>query len=159
AAELHSSADKLFDGKTTHDFGKVPRGPELKHTFQITNIYKYPIDITGYNSSCGCTAVKIAKQHILSGETADVEVVMDSRLFFGAHEVTIRVFFGPDDVASATLKISATVADAPGEAAKSDQELLQGLWHVINGGHGGRKFDDKDVARIKNLNVERTRLS
>ena len=54
AAQSTAWADKLFGGVTAHDFGVVPRGAQLKHSFKITNIYKEPLEITQVRVSCDC---------------------------------------------------------------------------------------------------------
>src|SRR5277367_5992120 len=41
-AQQSAWANKLF-AETTHDFGVVARGAQLKHSFKITNIYKEPL--------------------------------------------------------------------------------------------------------------------
>ncbi len=37
--------DKGFKGGTGHDFGSVPRGAELNHKFELTNIWAVPLEI------------------------------------------------------------------------------------------------------------------
>jgi hypothetical protein len=51
-------AEKMFN-KMDHDFATVARGADTVHKFEITNLYKQDMVITGVRSSCGCTSPSI----------------------------------------------------------------------------------------------------
>ena len=51
-------AEKMFN-KLDHDFATVARGADTVHKFEITNLYKQDMVITGVRSSCGCTSPSI----------------------------------------------------------------------------------------------------
>src|SRR6185295_14757121 len=80
-------AQKMFKGKTTHDFGTVPRGAQLKVDFPITNIYAVPMEITEIKPSCGCVTAVPTKKVLASRETGTIEVRMDGRRFSGTKNV------------------------------------------------------------------------
>src|SRR5215218_8047475 len=67
-------ADKLFSNELTHDFGVVPRGAQLKHSFKITNIYKVPLEITDVRVSCGCLKAEPSSKVIQPNETATLNI-------------------------------------------------------------------------------------
>jgi hypothetical protein len=119
AAQTTAWADKLFGGATTHDFGVVPRGAQLKHTFKMTNIYKEPLEITQLRASCTCVSAKASTSVLQPNESATLEVTMDGRQFSGPKSVRIFVSVGPKYVSTATLTLVANarqdVVFNPGE--------------------------------------------
>ncbi len=115
-------AEKMFtDGKLTHDFGTVPHGAQLAHTFTITNIYAVPMQITQITPSCGCVTAEAVKRVLNPRESTTIEVKMDGRNFTGPKKVDIRVTVGPDFMSTATLTVKANsrtdVVFNPGAAA------------------------------------------
>lgn len=100
-------ADKLFGGDTTHDFGVVARGAQLKHTFKLTNIYKVALDITDIKISCGCLRAEPSTRSLQPGETATLNILMDGKQFSGVKVIRVNITVGPKYVSTATLVISA----------------------------------------------------
>jgi hypothetical protein len=119
AAQTPAWADKMFGGITSHDFGVVPRGAQLKHSFKMTNIWKEPLEITQIRVSCSCLTAKASVGVLQPNESATLEIAMDGRLFNGPKNITIYVSVGPKYVSTATLKVSANarqdVVFNPGE--------------------------------------------
>ncbi|MCI0642935.1 MAG: DUF1573 domain-containing protein [Gemmataceae bacterium] len=112
-------ADKLFANQTSHDFGNVPRGAQLKHTFKITNIYKVPLEITNIRVTCGCLSVTGHPRVLQPNDSADFIINMDANRFNGPKTVRLYVTVGPEYVSTATLTLSANarldVVFNPGE--------------------------------------------
>lgn len=112
-------ANKLFSNEVSHDFGVVPRGAQLKHSFKLTNIYKVPLDITNVRVSCGCVTAKESAKTLQPGETGTINVNMDGTRFTGQKTVTIYVTVGPQFISTASLIVSANartdVVFNPGE--------------------------------------------
>ena len=46
-----SGVYKMFPDGTVHDFGKVKRGTQCKHSFRIVNTSKVPLEITSLRCS------------------------------------------------------------------------------------------------------------
>jgi hypothetical protein len=119
AAAQTAWADKLFANMTTHDFGAVPRGQQLKHTFKMTNIYKEPLDLTQVRVSCGCVTAIPTVKTLQPNETAELNITMDARQFSGPKSVRVYVTVGPKYVSTATLTVLANarsdVVFNPGE--------------------------------------------
>jgi hypothetical protein len=113
-------ADKLFAGETTHDFGTVVRGAQLKHSFKMTNIYKVPLDITDVRVSCGCLKAEASVKTLQPNETATLKVLMDGRQFAGSKTVRVLVTVGPKYISTATLTVS---ANARGDVAFSPTDI------------------------------------
>src|SRR5262245_45815601 len=62
-------AEKMFN-KTDHDFGTVARGADTVYRFEITNIYKQDMHVTGVRSSCGCTSPTVENPIVKTHEKA-----------------------------------------------------------------------------------------
>jgi Protein of unknown function (DUF1573) len=125
-AQQPAWADKLFGGETTHDFGTVAKGAQLKHSFKITNIYKVPLDITEVKVSCGCVRAEVSAKTLQPNETATLNINMDGRQFVGSKTVRVFVTVGPKFISTATLTVS---ANARGDVAIAPTELDFGNLH------------------------------
>jgi len=86
-------ADGLFD-ELSKDFGSVPHGKQLTHTFRITNNTKNAVTITGIRVSCGCVSAQAQTGFLKPGDSTTLVANMDSSRFFGVRTVTIFVNFG-----------------------------------------------------------------
>ncbi len=100
-------ADKLFANKTTHDFGTVARGTQLKFSFPIKNIYAVDLEITSVRVSCNCVDAKASKKVLKPQEEATIDIVMDARRFTGTKQVNVFVTVGPEYISTATLIVKA----------------------------------------------------
>ena len=119
-AQQPAWADKLFAGETTHEFGTVPRGAQLKYSFKFTNIYKVPLEITEVRVSCGCVKAEASTKLLQPSESATLNINMDGRQFSGAKTVRVFVTVGPKYISTATLTVS---ANARGDVAFNPTEL------------------------------------
>ncbi len=85
-----SWADSLFS-ESGHDFGAVPRGGKVRHSFVLTNRLAEPVTIVNVRASCGCTSGKASVSVVPPGQTAIVEAEMDTRNFVARKETTLFV--------------------------------------------------------------------
>jgi hypothetical protein len=96
----------LFDARS-HDFGNVPIGPTLNHSFTIKNSSNETLQIYNVHVSCGCTSASAQKATIAPGETGTIYAAMDTRRFTGAKSVTIYVDFSAPRRETVNLVVSA----------------------------------------------------
>ena len=119
AAAQTAWANKIFGNETSHDFGTVARGAQLKHTFKMTNIYKVPLEITQTRVSCGCVTITPSTKTLQPGESGTLQVNMDGTRFSGLKSVDIYVTVGPEFVSTAHIQVKANarqdVVFNPGE--------------------------------------------
>lgn len=87
-----SWAEKMFD-KREHDFGVVARGADVRHRLQITNKYPQPVHIVGVRTSCSCTAAKPSRDTLGIGESAWIEISIDTRNHVRQKEAKLTVLF------------------------------------------------------------------
>ncbi|MFQ3649418.1 MAG: DUF1573 domain-containing protein [Gemmataceae bacterium] len=85
-------AEQMFDS-LKKDFGPVPRGPLLQHTFQITNNTKNVVTVSSVRVSCGCVSAVVVKGSLQPGESTQLIANMDTTRFTGVRAVTIFVQF------------------------------------------------------------------
>jgi hypothetical protein len=122
AAPAQGWAEKMFKDGLKHDFGTVPRGAQLKHSFTVTNIYAVRMQITLLKSGCNCVTASIppgSKSVLEPRESTVIDILMDARRFSGPKTVKVRVSVGPEFISSADLVITANsradVVFNPGE--------------------------------------------
>jgi hypothetical protein len=85
-----SWADSLFS-ESGHDFGPVPRGGKVRHSFVLTNHLAEPLTIVNVRASCGCTQGQANASLVLPGQRAAIDAEMDTRNFVGAKATTLFV--------------------------------------------------------------------
>ncbi|APS40440.1 MULTISPECIES: DUF1573 domain-containing protein [Salegentibacter] len=77
AAERDAQATvypKMEFEKSEHDFGNIPKGENVEHTFTFTNTGQAPLVITNAKSTCGCTVPTWTKEPIQPGESGEMLV-------------------------------------------------------------------------------------
>jgi len=82
----------LFD-EQVHDFGSVPIGPLLQHTFTFKNSTGQSLRAINARVSCGCTHATVDGKVVPPGGTGTVHATMDTKRFVGSKQVTIFVLF------------------------------------------------------------------
>src|SRR5260370_16882450 len=87
-------ADGLFDD-LSKDFGSVPHGQLLTHSFRITNNTQNAVNISTVRVSCGCVSASATRGFLNPGESTTLVAKMDSSVFYGVRTVTIFVPFAP----------------------------------------------------------------
>lgn len=50
-----------------HDFGEIPQGDPVTHTFKVVNTGDQPLTIADVKASCGCTATEYTREAIPPG--------------------------------------------------------------------------------------------
>jgi hypothetical protein len=90
-----------------HDFGTVPAGTLLQHTFKITNIYDVPMQVVYVRKSCSCLEAFPPQGVIPANETSEFRITMDTSKFKGANAQTFHVTFGPNFVSTAAIQVKA----------------------------------------------------
>jgi hypothetical protein len=98
-------ANKLFGApsKRVHDFGTVEHGKQVRHEFEMTNIYMVPLEITEVRQAMGAEKVTMDKKVLQPNEKAKIIVTVNTGLFNGARTASIFVTVGPKWISTARL--------------------------------------------------------
>lgn len=103
----------------THDFGTVPKGTVLTHTFSLTNIYDAPLQVIHVQLSCGCLKADPPLKVLQANEKGDFVVSMDTAKFTGPNAQTLHVTVGPQFYSTAVIRVTAN--------SRADVTLAPGL--------------------------------
>src|SRR5262245_53147067 len=93
------------------DFGTVPRGPTLTHSFRFTNSTGQPVHISGVRVSCGCVSAVPLQYDVAPGQSAVIQAQMDTRRFSGSKSVTVYIQFDRPQWEEARLWVQANARD------------------------------------------------
>jgi hypothetical protein len=86
-------APKIVFKEESHDFGKVPRGPELQYNFKFTNKGNSTLTIERVQTSCGCTGATVGEQKDYNkNESGEIKVNFSTQGRDGHQEKTIIVY-------------------------------------------------------------------
>ena len=88
-AAQDSTTVQLID--SLYNFGTVTEGEKITYNFRFKNTGNKPLIITNTTASCGCTVPEKPEKPILSGETAFIKVVFNSKGKAGMNNKTITV--------------------------------------------------------------------
>ncbi len=98
-------ADKMFKIRR-HDFGTVARNSKQEFAFELQNVYKEPIRITGVRASCGCTTPSVTKKNLGTWETGAVVAKFNTDSFLGQKSATLTVTIDKPYPAEVQLQVS-----------------------------------------------------
>jgi hypothetical protein len=73
------------------DFGAIPEGEVVEHTFTFTNTGEAPLIIQSASASCGCTVPSYSKEPVPVGGTGKIAVRFDSKGKKGNQAPTVTV--------------------------------------------------------------------
>jgi hypothetical protein len=95
--------------KLDHDFGTVARGADTVYKFEITNIYKQDMHITGVRSSCGCTSPTVENPIIKTHDKAYIVARFNTRTHVGQKGATLTVSFAAPYAAEVQLHVHGNI--------------------------------------------------
>jgi hypothetical protein len=111
-------AEKMFN-QLDHDFRTVARGSDTVHKFEVTNLYKQDMVLTGVRSSCGCTSPSIEPVNgkpvengsvvLKTHEKAYIVARFNTRTHVGQKGATLTVTFGAPYAAEVQLHVHGNI--------------------------------------------------
>ncbi len=107
-ASAQQWAEKMFT-TLDHDFGTVARGAETVYRFEITNLYKQPMQITGVSSSCGCTTPTVEHGTFKTYEKAYIVAKFNTHTHVGRKGATLTVRFAPPYQAQVQIRVHGNI--------------------------------------------------
>ena len=115
-----ATAEALLSLKETEfDFGKIPQGKPVTHTFEIVNKSQLPLKISNVHASCGCTTpVWEQGKTVAPGEKTQI-VVGYNAAAEGPFNKFITVSY--NDTQSKQITIKGEVWKTPGNSAPQNK--------------------------------------
>ena len=101
-------AEKMFK-ELEHDFGTVARGADTVYKFEVTNLYKEDMHITGVRSSCGCTSPTIENPVVKTHGKAYIVARFNTRTHVGQKGATLTVSLGAPYAAEVQLHVHGNI--------------------------------------------------
>ena len=104
------SGPKVSVDEEQHDFGKSDVGVGGHHAFVFTNAGDEPLVLTRGKSTCGCCTcvctVRVPEAAVAPGESADVTLEWQSKLFVGSFRQTAAIWTNDPNRRDVTLSIT-----------------------------------------------------
>ena len=164
-ASAQEWAEKMFN-KLEHDFGTVARGADTVYKFEITNLYKQKMKITGVTSSCGCTSPTIENATVGTHQKAYIVAKFNTRTFVGRHGATLTVSFAAPYSARVQVRVHGNIRSdvvfSPGSVNFGSVDEGQAKAHMVKVTYQGRRdwkivdvTNDNDYFEVELDEVER----
>lgn len=96
-------------GDSSHDFGTVAKAAKAEYVFELQNIYKETIHISGVRASCGCATPVIQKDTLETWEKGGILVRFNTNSFLGQRKATITVTIDKPYFAEVQLNITGMI--------------------------------------------------
>lgn len=91
----YAKAITTYPDGQVFDFGSIPEGATLRHTFRIVNVGSRPLNIRKVLPGCGCTQAAVTINRISPGTTGELKITYRSRSV--SHREAIPVVIETDD--------------------------------------------------------------
>ncbi|MEO6133685.1 MAG: DUF1573 domain-containing protein [Ginsengibacter sp.] len=85
------------------NFGKIPQGKPVTHTFEFINTGKTPFSLENVQASCGCTTPEWTKNTVAPGETSKIEVGFNAATE-GPFEKPVTITYNGNQVKQILIK-------------------------------------------------------
>ncbi len=84
--------DVLLLKESSYDFGKIPQGKPVTHSFEIVNTGKEVLQIEDIQAACGCTTPEWTKEPIPTGGSKIIKVGYNAAAF-GKFEKPVTIIY------------------------------------------------------------------
>ena len=78
----NATEDVLGMKEVEYDFGTIPQGKPVHHTFEVVNKGTQPLKLDNIQTSCGCTTPEWSKEPVATGETGKIKVGFNACLLY-----------------------------------------------------------------------------
>lgn len=115
-----ATAEALQLKELEYNFGSIPQGKPVYHTFEIINKGTTPLKLDNVQTSCGCTTPEWSKEPIAPGATSQVKVGYNAAAE-GHFEKLITLTYNGNSTKQITIK--GDVWRAPAGSAPSNASI------------------------------------
>lgn len=120
AALQAQTAEALEMKELEYDFGKIPQGKPVYHSFVMVNKGSVPLKLDNVNASCGCTTPEWNRDPIAAGASDKIKVGYNAAVE-GYFEKFITVTYNGNQTKQ--IKIKGTVWKAPPASAPANASV------------------------------------
>lgn len=120
AQDPSTTKDVLNLKQTEYDFGKIPQGKPVFHSFEIVNTSTQALKLDNVQASCGCTTPEWSQEPIEAGATATIKVGYNAAAE-GYFDKAITITYNTNQTKQ--LKIKGTVWKAPEGSAPANASV------------------------------------
>ncbi|HMO32593.1 MAG TPA: DUF1573 domain-containing protein [Lacibacter sp.] len=113
-------AEPLTISELVHDFGKIPQGKPVYHTFVFQNTGMDSLKIENVQTSCGCTTPEYSRTAVGRGAAVDIKVGYNSAAE-GFFEKSVTVYYNGGETRQ--LLIRGTVWKTPDQSVPGNAAL------------------------------------
>ena len=106
-ADIATNPSQPAPDEIAFDFGTVPKGTLCVHKFTITNIYAVPMQVTDIRRTSETVQAYPPQRVLQANDKGEFVVSLDTSRFTGVGTETVQVSFGPTNVSTATLRVTA----------------------------------------------------
>lgn len=115
------SEDLLFLEETEFNFGKIPQGKPVTHTFEVFNKGKDSLKISNVQASCGCTTPEWERNKAIAPEGSAKITVGYNAAAEGTFAKTITITYNDNQTKIITIK--GEVWKTPASSAPENKAL------------------------------------
>jgi hypothetical protein len=102
STDQNPKEDILLLKETSHQFGKIPQGRPVTHTFEVVNTGNEPLLLENVQASCGCTTPEWGREPIAPGATAPIKVGYNAYAE-GHFNKTVTIFYNNGHTKALTI--------------------------------------------------------
>lgn len=117
---VNKALETLELKEVEYDFGTIPQGKPVYHTFQIVNKGALPLTLDNVQATCGCTTPEWSKEPIAPGGSQTIKVGYNAAAD-GTFEKFVTITYNGN--ASKQIKIKGQVWKAPAGAAPANASV------------------------------------
>lgn len=119
-ASSSQPADVLLLKQTEFDFGKIPQGRPVYHSFELVNTGTTPLKLDNVHASCGCTTPEWSTEPIAPGAKTTIKVGYNSASL-GEFDKYITITYNSNQ--SKQIRIKGDVWKAPEGAGPANASV------------------------------------
>jgi hypothetical protein len=107
---IEGDVEKIAEIEFVEDFvdlGTITHGEVIAYSFNFSNSGNKPLIVFDIVAGCGCTKTKVSKDILNPGEKSNLEVVFDSKGWYGSQYKTVTVVTNaPTPKRTVTIKVN-----------------------------------------------------
>jgi hypothetical protein len=120
ALKAQNATDAIELKEVEYDFGKIPQGKPVYHSFEVINKTTAPLKLENVTASCGCTTPEWNREPIAASSADKIKVGYNAAAE-GYFEKFITVTYNGNQTKQ--IKIKGTVWKAPAGSAPANASV------------------------------------